>query len=94
MAFRSLSDMDVKSGADAGNAWSASVVFDWPTRVITLECWDNNVEIRLSEDDTVYTDALEVDPDRPLVIPYQGRYHQHKNETSGKVSKYQFAGLV
>lgn len=94
MAFRSLSDMDVKSGADAGNAWSASVVFDFETRVLSMECWGNNMEIRLSEDDSVYTDSLEIDPDRPLVIPFQSRYHQHKNETVGKVSKYQVAGLV
>lgn len=94
MAFRSLSDMDVKAGVDAGNAWSASVLFDWPTRVMTLECWNNNMDIRFSEDDTVYTDIFEVDPDRPLVIPFQTRYHQHKNETVGAVSKYQVAGMV
>lgn len=94
MAFRSLSDMDVKSGADAGNAWSASVAFDFATRVLSIEAWNNNMDIRFSEDDSVYTDPFEVDPDRPLVIPFQTRYHQHKNETSGAVSKYQVAGMV
>lgn len=94
MAFRSLSDMDVKAGADAGNAWSATVAFDWSTRVITLEAWSNNMDIRVSEDDITYTDSFEVDPDRPLVLPFQTRFHQHKNETSGAISKYQVAGFV
>lgn len=89
---RSGSRMDVKSGNDAGNAWSATVLFDFPTRQIMLESWNNSYDIRLTYDGTNFYDDFEIDPDRPLDLWFQALGFQIKNSVVGAVSKYQVIG--
>lgn len=86
---RSGSQMDVKSGIDAGNSWSATVLFDFPSRSVKLESWNNSYDIRLTYDGTNFYDDFEIDPDRPLDLWFQALGYQIKNAISGAVSKYQ-----
>ena len=84
--------MDVKAGT-AADAWSASLVYDLQTRVVSQECWDASADIRLSNDGTTYGDSFEVDPDRPLVLVFSAASMQVKNNAAGSNARYQSAGL-
>lgn len=92
MALRAASKMDVKAG-NAADAWSAALPFDFPTWLISAECWDNALDIRVTYDGTTYFDAFEVDPDRPFVFPFQAQASQVKNNAAGSTSRYQVAGI-
>ena len=93
MAYRALSTIDVKSGADAGNAWSADMDFDRVTRMVSLECWDEAMDVVLSNDGTTFGDSFEIDPTRPLVLPFAAFTHRVKNKAVGDVARYQTAGM-
>jgi hypothetical protein len=93
MAFRALSTMDVKSGLDAGDPWSANIDFDRVTRLVTLECWDEPMDVMLSNDGTNFGDPFEIDPSRPLVLPFAASTHRVKNTTVGDTARYQTAGM-
>ena len=91
MGWRPSTRMDVKAG-DATDAWSAGLAFDFQTRIISSECWDENLNIRLSNDGgTTYNDAFEVDVDRPFVFPFSASHIQVQNKTAGSTSRYQGA---
>lgn len=92
MAFRPASKMDVKSG-DAGDDWSAAILLDFATRLLLLECWDNALLVVISYDGITFQDEFEVDPDRPLVIPFQAQAVKVKNKEATKTSRYQVGGL-
>lgn len=93
MGLRAASKIDVKAG-DSGDDWSAGVDFDFPTWLVSTECWDANVDLQLSYDGANWQDAFEVDPDRPIVFPFQARSIRHKNASAGQTARYQLAGLV
>ncbi len=93
MGYRALSTMDVKSGADAGNAWSADKNFDTVTRLVTLECWDEAMDVMLSNDGANWSDSFEIDPSRPLVLPFAAFTHRVKNKAVGDIARYQTAGM-
>jgi len=86
--WRPSTRLDVKSGS-AADAWSAAIVVDFQSRIISTECWDNNLNIRLSNDGTTYSDAFEVDVDRPFVFPFSAASLQVQNKTPGSASRYQ-----
>ena len=93
MVFRPVRDMDVKAGTGT-DAWSADIDFAWQTRLMSLECWDENLNVQLSNDGgTTFGDPFEVDKDRPLVIPFAARTMQVQNKTPGSNSRYQVAGM-
>ena len=93
MAFRPDRKLDAKTGT-AADAWSADIDLDWQTRLLSLECWDENLNVKLSNDGgTTFGDAFEVDKDRPLVIPFAARTMQVQNKTPGSNSRYQVAGM-
>lgn len=90
MALRAARRMDVKAG-DAADAWSADVAFDFASWLVSAECWTNNLDIRLTYDGVNYYDSFEVDPDRPIVFPFEARACQVKNAETDKTSRYQVA---
>jgi len=91
MAWRPSTRLDVKAGA-AVDAWSADIPIDFQSRIITAECWDENLNIRLSHDGgTTYSDAFEVDVDRPFMFPFSASAIQVQNKTPGSNSRYQSA---
>ena len=93
MADRALSTIDVKSGADAGDAWSADIDFDRVTRLVSLECWDEAMMVLLSNDGVTFGDEFEIDPTRPLVLPFAAFTHRVKNKAVGVIARYQTAGM-
>jgi len=91
MGWRPSTRLDVKSGS-AIDAWSASLPIDFKSRLLTAECWDENLNIRLSNDGgTTYSDPFEVDVDRPFVFPFSASDLQVQNKTAGLVARYQSA---
>jgi len=92
MGVRSASRIDVKTGT-AGDAWSAAIPFDFATWLVSLECWNNNMEVQLSYDGTTWLDAFEIDIDRPFMPPFQARSFRIRNKTAGYNSIYQSAGI-
>lgn len=91
MGWRPSTRLDVKTGT-AIDAWSADIAIDFQSRLISSECWDNNLNIRLSSDGgTTYNDAFEVDVDRPFVFPFSATHLQVQNKTAGSNSRYQGA---
>jgi len=84
--------MDVKAGT-AGDAWGAAMPFDFPTWLISSECWDKSLDIQVSYDGTNWQDAFEVDSERPFVFPFQAQSSRVKNHTVAQNSRYQVAGL-
>ncbi len=90
VGWRPSTLMDVKAGSSI-DAWSASQVIDFQSRIISAECWDNNLNIRLSNDGTTYSDAFEVDVDRPFVFPFSAASLQVQNKTAGSNSRDQGA---
>ncbi len=91
MAWRPSTRLDVKAG-NAADAWSADIPFDFKSRIVTAECWDENLNVRLSNDGgTTYSDAFEVDVDRPFVIPFSASHLQIQNKTAGSTARYQSA---
>lgn len=92
MAFRSASKIDPLTG-DAADAWSAALTLAFATSWLTLECWDNALEVQLSYDGTTFQGTFEIDVDRPLVIPFQARAIKVKNKDAGSTSRYQIGGL-
>lgn len=89
MGWRPSTQLDVKSG-DAVDAWSSDIALDFQSRILTVECWNNNLNIRLSNDGgTTYSDPFEVDVGRPLVIPFSASVIQVQNKTPGAVARYQ-----
>ena len=93
MGLRAASRMDVKAG-DSADAWSDAVDFDFPTWLVSTESWDASLDVQVSYDGTNFQDTFEVDPDRPIVFPFQARSIRHKNTSAGQTSRYQLAGLV
>lgn len=91
---RSGSRMDVKSGLDAGTNWSATVLFDFLSRSIKLESWNNSFDVRLTLDGTNFYDDFEIDPDRPLDLWFEAVGYQIKNSVVGAVSRYQLIAEV
>jgi len=85
--------MDVKSGANAGDAWSGDIDFDTVTRLVSLECWDEAMDVVLSNDGVNWNDSFEIDPDRPLVLPFAAFTHRVKNSAVGVIARYQTAGM-
>lgn len=92
MGLRSASQMDVKAGT-AADAWSAAIDFDYDTWLVSVESWDQSLDVALSYDGTTWQDTFEVDPDRPFVFPFQAASTRVKNNTAGQNSRYQAAGL-
>lgn len=92
MALRAANKMDVKAG-DAGDNWSADIAFDFSTWIISSECWANPLDMRLTYDGTTYYDSFEVDPDRPIVFPFEARKCQVKNNQETSTARYQIAGV-
>lgn len=91
MAWRPSTRLDVKAG-NAIDAWSADIPWDFKTRIVSAECWDENLNIRLSADGGVtYNDAFEVDENRPFVFPFSATHLQVQNKTPGSISRYQGA---
>lgn len=91
MGWRPSTRLDVKAGS-AVDAWSADIALDFQSRIISAECWDNNLDIRLSYDGgTTYSDAFEIDIDRPFIFPFSASAIQIKNKTVASVSRYQGA---
>ena len=91
MAGRAASKADVKSGT-AADAWSAAIEFDFPTLWISMECWTESLDIALSYDGSTFQDTIEIDPDRPLLLPFQAVSFRVKNAEAGKNSRYQVIG--
>ncbi|KKN57104.1 hypothetical protein LCGC14_0565760 [marine sediment metagenome] len=91
MGWRPSRRLDVKAG-NATDAWSADIPLDFQSRIISAECWDENLNIRLSNDGgATYSDAFEVDPDRPFVFPFSASDIQIQNTTGGSTARYQAA---
>ena len=91
MGWRPSTRLDVKAG-NAIDAWSADIPLDFQSRIIMAECWDENLNIRLSNDGgTTYSDAFEVDKERPFVFPFSASDIQVQNTTAGMTSRYQSA---
>lgn len=91
MGWRPSTRLDVKAGS-AIDAWSANIPIDFKSRLLTAESWDENLNIRLSSDGgTTYSDAFEVDVDRPFVFPFSASAMQVQNKTAGLVARYQSA---
>ena len=90
--FRPLSTLDVKTGDDAGDDWSAMIAFDAPTRLVSAETWTNAALLALSYDGTDVLDAMEIDPDRPMVFPFEARGFKIKNKETGLASRYEVKG--
>lgn len=88
MGLRAASSLDVKSG-DAADAWSAAIDVDKATQFLSLECWDENLEVQLSYDGTNFLDAFEIDKDRPIVFPFQAKSMKVRNKSAGSTSRYQ-----
>ena len=93
MGLRAASKMDVKQGT-AGDAWSSAIEYDFQTWILSFECWNESLDVQLSYDGIEYQDAIKIDPDRPLVIPFAARSEKVKNTESGKDSEYQTVGVV
>lgn len=93
MALRAASQLDVKAGT-ATDALSAAIEMDFPTWLISAECWENSLDLTLTYDGTNYFDAFEVDPDRPILFPFQAVACKVQNNEAGKNSRYQIAGIV
>lgn len=94
MGFRTLSQLENESGADAGNAWSAAIPFSLSMRMVSLEVWNNNTDFRLSYDGTNFYDSFEIDPDRPLILLFQTAAIMRKNTIVGAISKFQVLGMT
>lgn len=91
MGWRPSRRLDVKAG-NAADAWSADIPIDFQSRILTAECWDENLNIRLSNDGgTTYSDPFEVDVDRPFIFPFSASDIQIQNKTPAAVSRYQSA---
>ena len=91
MAWRPSTQLDVNAG-NAADAWSADIPLAFQSRILTAECWDENLNIRFSNDGgTTYSDAFEVDVDRPFIFPFSASDIQIQNKTPGSVSRYQSA---
>lgn len=92
MGLRAASRMDVKSG-DAGDAWSSAIDFDFPTWFVSAESWNANLDLQLSYDGSQFYDTFKVDPDRPILFPFQAKSIKVKNTQAGAVAEYQVAGV-
>lgn len=92
MGVKAASRNDTKQGT-AGDAWSATIELDFPTWWISLECWGNFLDARLTYNGSTFADPMKIDPTRPLLIPYQAVGLQVKNTEAGKNSDYQVIGL-
>lgn len=91
MGWRPSTRLDVKAG-NATDAWSADIPIDFQSRIVSAECWDENLNIRLSHDGgTTYSDAFEVDIDRPFVFPFSSSHIQIQNKSAGSTARYQSA---
>lgn len=91
MGWRPSTRLDVKTG-NAVDAWSADISIDFQSRIISAEAWDNNLNIRLSNDGgSTYSDAFEVDIARPFVFPFSASAIQVQNTTAGSIARYQSA---
>jgi len=91
MGWRPSRRLDVKAG-NAADAWSADIPIDFQSRIISAEAWDENLNIRFSNDGgATYSDAFEVDIERPFVFPFSASDIQVQNKTPGSVSRYQGA---
>lgn len=91
MGWRPSTRLDVKTG-NATDAWSADIPLDFQSRIISAECWDENLNIRLSNDGgTTYSDPFEVDVARPFVFPFSASDIQIQNKTAGSTARYQSA---
>ncbi len=91
MGWRPSTRLDVKAGT-AGDAWSADIPLDFQSRLMLAECWEENLNIKLSNDGgTTYSDAFEVDSSRPFVFPFSASDIQVQNKTAGSASRYQSA---
>lgn len=91
MGWRPSTRLDVKAGS-AIDAWSADIPFDYQTRLISSECWDENLNMRLSSDGgATYNDPFEVDIDRPFIFPFSASDIQVQNKTPGSTTRYQAA---
>jgi len=93
MGLRAASRMDVKAGT-AADAWSAGLDFDFNTWLLSGEAWDKTLDLQVSYDGTNWQDSFEVDPERPIVFPFQAKSCRVKNNQAGENSTYQVAGLV
>jgi len=90
MSWIPSTQLDVKAGS-AIDAWSAAIVSDFQSRIVSAECWDANLNIRFSNDGTTYSDPFEVDTERPFVFPFSAATLQVQNKSAGSVSRYQSA---
>jgi len=85
--------VDTKTGT-ATDAWSATINFDWATRYITLRCVGNNMDLQLSNDGVTFSDAMEIDVNAPLSIPFSASAMRVRNANAGQVSVYHVSGLI
>ena len=93
MGLRAARRMDVEAGEDAGDDPGTTLTFDFPTWLVSAECWDNALTVSLSYDGITDQDAFEVDPTRPFLFPFEARSAKVQNKDEGMASRYQVAGL-
>ncbi len=86
---------DVKA-SNAPDAWGAAIVFDFSTKLIQIECWDNPLLIQFSYDSVpTWQDTIEIDYESPPEqMPLSAKQMRVMNKTAGSVSRYQVIGMA